>query len=247
MIVELMGLRSRAKLLGTFLMLLHRITECSQSASEMPAVSDNKPSVSVFHFVMDNWGDILKGSDMNCIDTSCNWYQGDQLRKLVPQYQSVMTNGKINSTMTTLAVYNVHTLFSRHFSAFPRNCDWRTDLTMAQSEEAHTRYHLLFGSTFRNFDGFSTLSPYSTVQRIHGAAFLREADLMPQHNFSYLIKAGSYGAFLFKKFNILFFASEFVVCPSRRLLETYKEIMMISKLRHDVMHFLNSHSREQLP
>ena len=97
--------------------------------------------------------------------------------------------------ITTVAVYNVHLLWQSHVSKIPLNCAWRTNLTMATSEEAHIRYHHLFDKTFPNFDGNSTNSPNSTVQRIYSTAYLKSGFLVG-HNFTYLIKAGTYGKFL---------------------------------------------------
>lgn len=183
-------------LLGTWLAVcLLRDTLCSP----VPYTSDSnitRPSVSIFYYMLHNWGDRITDGDQNCSDTSCDWWQSDNMHHLQKMHDIVMLNNSVENPKITVAVYNAHSLWAKFASKVPLNCAWRTNLTMAISEESSVRYHHLFNSTFPNFDGFSTNSPYSTVQRVHKGAYLRKADLKEEiNNFTYLIKAASYGKF----------------------------------------------------
>lgn len=145
-------------------------------------------SVNVFYAISPNWGDLIRNGDQNCPDMQCIWTQNDDLKKLKEKYTS------ISKDSITVALYHIHYLWQHLKSRTPLNCDWKTNYTFAASEESGIRYKDLF-SHFSNFDGYSTNHPNSTVQRIIKTAFLNETEFIPTlHNFSMLIKAGSYVA-----------------------------------------------------
>ena len=184
-------------LMGTYF-LLYLLRIASSEGKTVAAVTYDRP-VSVFYYMQRHWGDSIIDGDQKCHKIICNWYQSDNLQNLHHSYSNIMSNSSINSTMWTLALWNAHSLFAKHYSRAPQNCAWRTDLTMAVTEESRARYHHQLNFTFPHFDGFSTNSPHASVQRIHKSAFLQESDLIEKpRNFSDLIKAGSYGMSIFK-------------------------------------------------
>lgn len=151
-------------------------------------------TAAIFYFMSSSWGDHIEDGEQICSTARCHWFQSDHMHHLEMKYRSVMVTTSVDNPIITAAVYNVHSLWSKYASPVPLNCDWRTNLTLATSEESTVRYHHLFNTTFKNFDGFSTNHPDSAIQRIHTAALLRPEDFsQTMLNFSSLIKAGSYG------------------------------------------------------
>jgi hypothetical protein len=158
--------------------------------------NDGQRVVNVFYFLVHNWGEKFDGDQM-CPTMLCNWATSDDFQKLKRKRDDALApeNSK-NKEILTAAVSNVHSLHAKNIIRGPNNCDWRTNLTLATSEEAAVRFHHLFKSNFSSFDGYSTVNPHSNIQRVYNQAFLRPRDFYPEmHNFSYLIKAGSFGKF----------------------------------------------------
>ena len=157
-------------------------------------INDGLREVNVFYFVSHKWGSKVDGDQM-CPNMLCNWATSDDFHQLKEKHDDAMSPEKRkNKQILTAAVYNVHELYAKNSLRVPTNCDWRTDMTLATSEESSVRYHYLFNRTFNNFDGYSTISPHSDVQRVYHDAYLRPKDFIQEmHNFSYLIKAGSFG------------------------------------------------------
>lgn len=151
------------------------------------------PAAGVFFFLTANWGDKITDGDQKCPNIRCEWTQSDDMNYLAQKHKSFMSETGLSQKVTA-AVYNVHSLAHKYGSRIPLNCAWRTNITLGTSEESVTRYHHLFNTTFPNFDGYSTNHPSSAVQRIHTGALLNPSDFGEKmHNFSYLIKAASYG------------------------------------------------------
>lgn len=179
---------------------LLQIDQFSDSQDTAVKTESSEPSVGVFYFLTSNWGDKLKDGDQKCPNMRCDWSQSDNLHHLEQKHKSFISETGSNSPIITAAVYNVHSLWRKHAARAPLNCAWRTNITLATSEESTIRYHHLFNSTFPNFNGFSTNHPSSAIQRIHVGALLNPSDFRENmHNFSYLIKAGSYGMFFIAK------------------------------------------------
>ena len=156
--------------------------------------NDGQRVVNVFYYLGHNWGEKFNGDQM-CPNVLCNWATSDDFQILKKKRDDAMApeNSK-NKEILTAAIYNVHSLPAKEVIRGPTNCDWRTNLTLATSEEAAVRYHHLCKNKFRTFDGYSTVSPNSNVQRVYDQAFLSPSDFYSEmHNFSYLIKAGSFG------------------------------------------------------
>lgn len=150
--------------------------------------------VNVFYLLGHNWGDKFDGDQM-CPNVLCNWATSDDFQQLKRKRDEAMApeNSK-NKEILTAAVTNVHSLRAKLITRGPNNCDWRTNLTLATSEEAAVRFHNLFKSNFSSFDGYSTYNPNSNIQRVNDQAYLKPGEFYPKmHNFSYLIKAGSFG------------------------------------------------------
>lgn len=151
------------------------------------------PAVGVFFFLTPNWGEKITDGDQKCPNIHCEWTQNDDMNYLAQKHKLFMS-GTDSRAKVTVAVYNVHSLTNKHGSRIPLNCAWKTNITLATSEESFARYHHLFNMTFPNFNGYSTNHPNSAVQRIHWGAMLRPSDFGENmYNYSYLIKAASYG------------------------------------------------------
>lgn len=99
----------------------------------------------------------------------------------------------INGTYT-ISVYNIHSLWERKKEHHPAICELRTNVTMVESEESKVRYGHLFGPSFKNFDGYSTTSPMSHLQRVYSEVFLNETEMLPNKPFAKLVKGASYVA-----------------------------------------------------
>jgi hypothetical protein len=156
--------------------------------------NDGQRVVNVFYFLVHNWGEKFDGDQM-CPTMLCNWTTSDDFQKLKRKRDDAMApkNSK-NKDILTAVVSNVHSLHAKNIIRGPNTCDWSTNLTLATSEEAAVRFHHLFKSNFSRFDGYSTVSPHSNIQRVYNQAFLKPSNFYPEmHNFSYLIKAGSFG------------------------------------------------------
>jgi hypothetical protein len=190
------GCRSITCLILSFFIL--RINRFSISRSISEDVESAAPSVHVFYLMTLNWGDKIADGPQKCPNLRCDWSQSENILKLEEKYKKVVSEIAVNSPIVTAAVYNIHSLRKKFFASAPMNCAWRTNLTLATSEEAAVRYHHLFNATFSNFNGFSTNSPSSAIQRIHSGAFLNPSDFTKNvHNFSSLIKAASFGMFIY--------------------------------------------------
>lgn len=100
---------------------------------------------------------------------------------------------KVNGTYT-MSLYNVHSLWERKREHHPAICELRTSVTMVESEESKVRYGHLFGPSFKNFDGYSTTSPSSHLQRVYHEVFLNETDFIENKPFAKMVKGASYVA-----------------------------------------------------
>ena len=169
-----------------------KINQFSISQKILMNSESTGPSVGVFYFMTSNWGDKMSDGDQKCPNMRCEWSQSDNLHHLEDKYKFFVSGS--SSPKVTAAVYNIHSLWKKYAARVPLNCAWKTNITLATSEESTIRYHHLFNMTFPNFNGFSTNHPSSAIQRIHVGALLKPSDFRENmHNFSYLIKAGSYG------------------------------------------------------
>ncbi len=93
-----------------------------------------------------------------------------------------------------MSLYNVHTWGTiTKWPHPPDTCQLPTTLTMVESEESHTRFSKLFQASFSHFDGNSTTSPFSSVQRTYFEG-LQTVDLLPPKPFSTLIRGASFVA-----------------------------------------------------
>jgi hypothetical protein len=192
------GYRSITCLILSFFLL--QINRFSISRSVSADADSAAPSVHVFYLMTQNWGDVITDGIKECPNLRCAWSQSDSILKLEDKYRRVVSEITARNPTITAAVYNVHSLRKKFLASAPLNCAWRTNVTLATSEEATIRYHHLFNATFPNFNAFSTNNPNSAIQRIHSGAHLHSADFTKNMlNFSSLIKAGSFGKFIYDK------------------------------------------------
>lgn len=100
---------------------------------------------------------------------------------------------KVNGTYT-VSLYNVHSLWERKKEHHPAICELRTNVTMVESEESKVRYGHLFNPSFKNFDGYSTTSPTSHLQRVYSEVFLNETEFIENKPFAKMVKGATYVA-----------------------------------------------------
>jgi hypothetical protein len=128
---------------------------------------------------------------MGCAEVNCIWNSGERINSL--KYE--LDNLPNQSSVITVGVYNIHTLWEKQREHRPNYCELPTNLTIAESPEAHIRYNYLFEPSFPYFDGNLTTHPVSSVQVIYAEAFLNKSNFIQSlNNFSTLIKAASYVA-----------------------------------------------------
>lgn len=131
--------------------------------------------VRVFHYILPHWTDEETTGNVTCkvpernASIFCEWIDHEN-----QTYFKKLLKDTTDTGIVTVALFNVHSLWEKIRIRYPPNCEWPTNLTMASSEESHSRFSTLFNATFDNFDGYSTTHPLSSVQRIYDAAYLRD-------------------------------------------------------------------------
>ena len=99
------------------------------------------------------------------------------------------------SNSISVGLYNIHSLWEKKRDHFPASCELRTNFSVAESEESSVRYGHLFNPSFKNFDGYSTISPSAHIPRVYRESMMNKTDFVePVKNFSRLIKGASYVA-----------------------------------------------------
>ena len=78
-------------------------------------------------------------------------------------------------------------------SHFP-SCGLRTDLSLWETAEAHSRRQHLIQPSSPHYDGNASMHPTSTIQRAHHAAWLRNPFLQPLPEFATLVRGASFVA-----------------------------------------------------
>lgn len=148
-------------------------------------------SVKVFHYIISHWGDSHEGP-VPCGSIYCEWTVADQVKRLGENLASFTPKTLYGNPTISVGVYNIHSVWEKFRDAKPFDCDLRSNLSFAESEESFVRYHQLLQAGIDNFDGFSSTSPKSAVQRIYKDAIFQKHELLPRNNFSSLVKGGSY-------------------------------------------------------
>jgi hypothetical protein len=157
--------------------------------------------VKIFYFLLPDWG-IFSSGDKSCSDKNlkCNWEHSGDFEQLTASFNR-FAHGPRDSPENNLTVgmYNIHSLWRTQKKHYPPTCSMKTDLNLATSEESvkHRSHSELFPKSFPNFDGYSTTSPSSSVQRIYVEAYLNESVVNfhtqnSMRTFNQLIKAGTY-------------------------------------------------------
>lgn len=161
--------------------------------------------VFVYQYITFHWGKGYNGyQDCPTLpNMHCHWTWSDHLRQLRRSLIDDRKNAQkrhdsmniVANNSVSIAVYNIHTLWEKKREHFPAVCELRTNLSIVESEESRVRYAALFNPSFKNFDGYSTTHPSSSIQRIYMESYLNESEfLSPLKPFSKLIKGASYVA-----------------------------------------------------
>ena len=169
---------------------------------KMLVTTETESNVKVFYYILPDWGSSLSG-DQICPNEKmkCNWEYSGNLTHLIDSYNThKIQQQRSDSHAVTVAMYHIHTLWNQQKQNIPIS-KLKTDLNLACSEESrkHPRHSALFAISFRNFDGYSTTHPSSTIQKIYKEAYLNET-ILNYHTdnhmkqFDDLIKGGSFVA-----------------------------------------------------
>lgn len=153
--------------------------------------SQYKYSVKVLHYMLPHWGESRTGLQ-DCGDIACDWTHSEHIKQL--RDNLYFTKDRDGIPTVSLSLYNIHSLWERIRVTHPLHCELKTNLTMAETEESKVRYGYLFDQAFHNFDGYSSTSPNSAVQRVYAETFLQNSSFLVMRNFSSLIKGASYVA-----------------------------------------------------
>lgn len=181
-----------------WLRLVVYLTACGLSLQQVivpvkdPGSRNYTAAVKVFHYILDHWGQSFHGV-LPCGDTYCEWVLADHLKHLRNNFLYSTPQQLYGQPLTTMAVYNIHTVWERTRDAKPSHCELPTNLSFAETEESWVRYSPLFDAAVKHFDGFSSTHPQrSSVQRIYKEAYLHEKELFVAGNFSDLVPGASY-------------------------------------------------------
>lgn len=96
--------------------------------------------------------------------------------------------------MITLSLYNIHSWWEHTRNVLPASCDLHTNLTIFETEESKIRYQQLFEQSYQHYDGYSSTSPYSNIQRVYNEAYLKNSTFLKLNKYDMMIKGASYVA-----------------------------------------------------
>lgn len=189
------------------IILFHKINTFQSHHSK----SINASKVLIYH-IIDNelWGEVdgsyLQGI-FSCPSTNikhCQIYSSDSksdfLETVAKKYMNHQLHGfsssNVNALPLTVSMYNIHTWKALQHSTWPTPpdiCSLPTHFTIAESEESFGRFGHIFRDSFKFFDGNSTTSPYSSVQRTYIGKF-NESQFLPHIEHNKLIRGVAYVA-----------------------------------------------------
>jgi hypothetical protein len=175
--------------------------------------------VQVYHFAVRHWltdNKAVATGVQKCYNPNmhCEWTWAEHLNRLRVEHNNYLKRGSFDMSDPTpilplnenkhekisinnsvsLGLYNIHSLWEKKRDHYPAVCELKTNLNVAESEESSIRYSHLFNPSFKNFDGYSTISPKANIQRIYLQAMMNTSDMINLKPFSKLIKGGSYVA-----------------------------------------------------
>eukprot|EP01039_Chlorochromonas_danica_P006314 gene6314-6963_t len=149
-------------------------------------------AVKVFHFIIGHWGESFHGV-VPCQTTYCEFVISDHVKHLRNNFLYSTDHRLFGLPLTTLSLYNIHSVWERTRDPRPMICELPTNFTMAETEESWVRYSSLFDAAVKHFDAFSSTHPKaSQVQRVYKEAYINEQEFLPMWNFSSLVKGASY-------------------------------------------------------
>jgi hypothetical protein len=96
--------------------------------------------------------------------------------------------------MITLSLYNIHSWWEHTRNVLPASCDLHTNLTIFETEESKIRYQQLFEQSYQHYDGYSSTSPDSNIQRVYNEAYLKNSTFLKLNKYDMMIKGASYVA-----------------------------------------------------
>eukprot|EP01041_Mallomonas_annulata_P009440 gene9441-19612_t len=120
---------------------------------------------------------------------TCEWKSGGNIKLLEEVYNNELKKAEVSHTkLVTVSLYNVHSWWENAKSHLPPICEFRTNYSMAESEESKKRYGgRIFDQAFPHYD--------ASVQRVYKEAFLNKSDfIIPLQPYNQLIKGGSFSS-----------------------------------------------------
>jgi hypothetical protein len=140
----------------------------------IPSTSQSpRTKISIYHYTSLDWGYSHSGTQ-HCKNNryTCEWAHSSSLEDLSTQHNININNNTTSSSDVSVSLYNMHYLWSSKRSTAPHCKMLNTTYTLAESEEAQTRFFELFTKSQRTFDGLSVCAPDSAVPRVYEEAFL---------------------------------------------------------------------------
>jgi hypothetical protein len=160
------------------------------------AILPRNVHIKVFHYILDHWRDSrsLLSGDFSCSrNIKCEWSVSNELGTLRKELLTPQRRSSKDVPLVTVGLHNIHSVWEKYQDFRPQVCMVPTNITMWETEEpAYKAFKPLFNKAETVFDGYSSTSPNSSVQRIYNDAKLNETSFLPLRPFSKLIKAGAY-------------------------------------------------------
>ncbi len=141
------------------------------------------PSVKVFHLIDQKLfgetdGSVLEGSFTCPNSIGCEFIStdidisGKELMSNLGGKYSLLKEKNMLQDSITVGLYSIHSWgMGSEWPHHPDLCKLPTMLSMAESEESHSRFDKLFRGSFVGYNGNSTTHPSSTVQRTYVTDF----------------------------------------------------------------------------
>lgn len=158
---------------------------------------NEKPSIGIYHLIDNgNWGEVdgsaIQGIFQCSSVSRCEVLSSDCSKELVRCLHQKMQNSVKYDVV--VGMYHIHSWGAlTKWPHAPSSCAVPAHYTVAESEESHGRFHILFRTSFSYFDGNSTTHPHSTIPRTYFRG-LNSSAFMPLKPFHQLIKGASFVA-----------------------------------------------------
>jgi hypothetical protein len=122
-------------------------------------LSQSSRDIYVYHLIDYEHGTQQTSTELCSTSISpinCHWFANESIKNLhdLKESHTASTSYTIlRNTTSTVAVYNMHTLWSRTRSHIPQDCKLVSDLNMVESLESHVNYRKMYDAAEPHFHG----------------------------------------------------------------------------------------------